>query len=85
MQSILKGGTGSRKSTMKRGIDLTETCSAPLLRLRNNGNFCYSNASVVALLSSPLFRDYLLSETNRNVGDVHEELRKLIESPKNTV
>ena len=60
-------------------------CSAPLLRCQNESTFCYSNATVAAIISSPLVRTYILHQGTRNVGEVHKELNRLLKSPPNEV
>ena len=55
----------------------TNHSSLPLLRFRNEGNTCYANALLAALLSNPLMRKFL-STVDNSLG---QELRKLSETP----
>ena len=78
---MIKGGV-SKKNHRRRTVDsLSVTSPASsnvfLLRLKNNGNFCYSNAAVTCILGNPLIKQFILEE-NGTPGGPLSQLKTLL-------
>jgi hypothetical protein len=63
---MIKGGVRKkdyiRRTTEKLAAPSPAFSKAFLLRLKNDGNFCYSNAVVTCLLGNPLVQQFCLEE-----------------------
>ena len=78
---MIKGGV-SKKNHRRRTVDSLAVPSPAssnvfLLRLRNNGNFCYSNAAVTCILGNPLIKQFILEE-NGTPGGPLSQLKTLL-------
>jgi|TARA_B110000977_G_scaffold40932_1_gene55097 hypothetical protein len=78
---MIKGGV-SKKNHRRRTVDGLAVPSPAssnvfLLRLKNNGNFCYSNAAVTCILGNPLIKQFILEE-NGTPGGPLSQLKTLL-------
>ena len=81
---LLKGGV-SKKVHRRRPVEkLTQPSPAFsrafLLRLKNEGNFCYSNAAVACLLGNPLVSQFIKEENGPQDGPLYK-LKALLRTP----
>ena len=60
------------------------SCSLPLTRLKNGGNFCYSNCVLAALLANPIVEHFIKQAKSRK-GGIFQELRRIYLSSSNKV
>lgn len=84
----IKGGV-TKKNIRRRtaeSVSVTSLSSSnmSLLRLRNNGNFCYSNAAVSCILGNPLIKQFILDESGTPGGPL-SQLKSLLRTPSNEV
>jgi hypothetical protein len=85
---MIKGGVRKkdyiRRTTEKLAAPSPAFSKAFLLRLKNDGNFCYSNAVVTCLLGNPLVQQFCLEE-NGFPGGPLSVLKTLLRTSINQV